>query len=223
MKDLPKNTSEEIRQGCTVIIKHEKLPKLNISRSELTALRELESNKNIKIVKEEKGNATVLMDSEDYDKKMHEHIACGSYRKLDRDSSKKICSLVTSVIKNLKLNEEIKTKLYPKEAMVPRIYGLPKIHKNGIPLHPIVNTIGSPTYKLARFLANLLKPLVGKTSSFVKDSASWINEIGNERLNIDAILASFDVVSLYTKIPISDAIETIRSLTNNDTAKLVEV
>ena len=31
------------------------------------------------------------------------------------------------------------------------------------------------------------------------------------------------MVSLYTKIPVSDAIETIRSLTNDDTAKLVEV
>ena len=105
--------------------------------------------------------------------------------------------------------------------MVPRIYSLPKIHKDGVPLRPIVNTIGSPTYKLARFLANLLKPLVGKTNSFVKDSTSWINEIGNERLNIDDILVSFDVVSLYTKILVSDAIETIRSLTNDDTTKLV--
>ena len=107
--------------------------------------------------------------------------------------------------------------------IIPCIYGLPKIHKYGVPLHPIVNTIGYPTYKLERFLANLLKPLVGKTSSFVKDSASWINEIGNKNINIDDILVSFDVVSLYTKILVSDAIETIRSLTNDDTGKLVEV
>ena len=63
---------------------------------------------------------------------------------------------------------------------------------------------------------------MGKTNSFVKDSASWINEIGNEKLNIDDILVSLDVVSLYTKISVSDAIETIRSLTDDDTAKLVE-
>ena len=163
------------------------------------------------------------MDSEDYDNKMHEHLACGSYRKLDQDPSKKICSLVTSVIKNSNLNEDIKTKLYPKEAMVPRIYGLPKIHKDGVPLRPIVNTIGSPAYKLARLLANLRKPLVGKTISFVKDSASWINEIGNEKLNIGDILVRLDVVSSYTKIPANDAIETIRSITNDDIAKLVEV
>ena len=63
---MPENISEEIRQECAVIIKRAKPPKLNISRSELTALRELKINRNIKIVKVEKGNSTVLMDSKDY-------------------------------------------------------------------------------------------------------------------------------------------------------------
>ena len=72
-------------------------------------------------------------------------------------------------------------------------------------------------------MENLLKPLVGKISSFVKDSASWIQEISNETLDENDILVSFDVVSLYTKIPVTDAIETIKELTNEETAKLVEV
>ena len=62
---------------------------------------------------------------------------------------------------------------------------------------------------------------MGKTNAFGKDSASWINEIGNEKLNIDDILVSFDVVSFYTEIPANDAIETIISLTNDDTTKMV--
>ena len=102
---------------------------------------------------------------------------------------------------------------------MPRIYGLPKVHKNGVPLCPIVNTIGFPTYRLAKYLANLLKPLVERTSSFVKDSASWIQEISNETLDENDILVSFDVVSLYTKILVTDAIETIKELTNEETAK----
>ena len=116
-----------------------------------------------------------------------------------------------------------KRNFFPKEGIAPRIYGLLKIHKNGIPLRPIVNTIGSPTYKLAKYLATLLKPLVGKTNSFVKDSTSWVKEICNEPLDTGDILVSFDVLSLYTKIPVDEAIATIKFLTNADIATLVEV
>ena len=86
-----------------------------------------------------------------------------------------------------------------------------------------MNIIGSPTYKLAKHLAILLKPLVGQTISLVKDSTSCVQDICNETLDANDILVSFDVVSLYTKIPVDEAITTIRNLTNDDTAKLVEV
>jgi hypothetical protein len=39
-----------------------------------------------------------------------------------------------------------KNKLIPKDPIVPHIYGFPKIHKEGIPLRPIVNMNGSPMY-----------------------------------------------------------------------------
>ena len=87
-------------------------------------------------------------------------------------------------------------------------------NKNGALLRPIVNTIFSPTFGLAKFLTKLLKPLVGRTNSFIKDSMTWINEIHKEKLNKEDILVSFDVTSLYTKIPLNEAIETIRELTD---------
>ena len=39
----------------------------------------------------------------------------------------------------------------------------------------------------------------------------------------DGILLSFDVVSLYTKIPIDEAIDIIKNKVDNDIANLVEV
>ena len=93
--------------------------------------------------------------------------------------------------------------------MVPHIYGIPKIHKQGYPLRPIVNTIGSLNYNLAKYLENL-KPLVGKNNSFVKDLETWVEEISKEKLNEEDKLVSFDVVSLYTKIPIDETIDTIK-------------
>jgi len=53
-------------------------------------------------------------------------------------------------------------------------------------------------------MAQKLKPLDGRTKSFVKDSASFINEVKDIRLGLGDLLVSFDVVSLYTKIPIKN-------------------
>ena len=84
------------------------------------------------------------MNSEDYIEKMREHLACGSYVKLDKDPSKKITKKVTKTIRSEHLDDHIKNKLYPKDCIQLRIYGLPNIHKDGVPLRPIVNTIGLP-------------------------------------------------------------------------------
>ena len=71
----------------------------------------------------------------------------------------------------------ISHKLIESNPLTPTIYGLPKIHKEGTPLRPIFYTIGGPKYLLVKYLARNLKPLIGKTSSFVKDSFSFVNEL----------------------------------------------
>jgi hypothetical protein len=67
--------------------------------------------------------------------------------------------------------------VYCKKAFRASLYGLPKIHKEGIPLRPIVNTIGSPTYELESYVAKILGPLVGGTESYIKDSNDFVNLI----------------------------------------------
>jgi len=47
--------------------------------------------------------------------------------------------------------------LNTSNAILPRAYGLPKIHKAGYPLRIIVSSIGSPLHSLALFLQDLSK------------------------------------------------------------------
>ena len=96
--------------------------------------------------------------------------------------------------------------------MPPRIYGLAKIHKQNTPLRPIVSTIGSPTYQLAKYLTKLLPPHLGNTEHFIKDSTHFINKIQEIKLNPEDILVSFDVVSLFTKVPLRDTLNIIEVL-----------
>lgn len=160
----------------------------------------------------------------DYRSKMLDHLhKSGSYRNLPKNMLKKVARKVALAIKSISSLSSLHHKLIESNPITHRIYGLPKIHKEGTPLRPIVNTIGGPTYLLAKFLVLKLKPLVGRTESFVKDSASYIKELKDIKLDPGDILASFDVVSLFTCIPIGEALEVINCLTDPDTAKLVEI
>ena len=85
-----------------------------------------------------------------------------------------------------------------------RLYGLSKLYKQNIPLHPIVSAIGSYTYNLPKFLTDILKPIASNKYT-VKDSFSFTNEL----LSISSVtfMCSFDVVSLFTNIPIDKTID----------------
>ena len=121
-----------------------------MSREETSALRKLKPNKEIIILKANKGNATVVMNTYDYHRKMIEHMTMsGGYKKVEKDPSNKIIWEITRAIQNSSLDDSIKKKITPNP-IVPRIYRLPKVHKDICPLRPIVNTIGLPSYGLAR-------------------------------------------------------------------------
>ncbi|XP_063529636.1 uncharacterized protein LOC134740911 [Cydia strobilella] len=98
----------------------------------------------------------------------------------------------------------------------PKIYGLPKIHKNDWPLRPIVSQIDSPTYKASRFLSGLLQPLTGKTSSFVRNSTHFVQLLEGVTLQEDELMVSFDVASLFTNVPVAETIEIIKRMASRD-------
>ena len=95
--------------------------------------------------------------------------------------------------------------------MCPKLYGLPKVHKTGAPLRPIVSLIGSPTNALAKHLASILQPHVEKAASYVKNSQNFIDLIKNIPLEEKDILVSFDVTFPFTQVPVDEALSIIEA------------
>ena len=78
------------------------------------------------------------------------------------------------------------------------------------PARPIVNTRGSPTYNLAQHLAGVIAPLTGKTFSFVKNAPHFVEKVNKLKVPDSTIMVSFDVKSLFTNVPILEALHVIR-------------
>ena len=92
------------------------------------------------------------------------------------DITLRTLSTVKTYVNTLHKRNEITLKdknlMRPKLAIIGRAHGLPKIHKyyQDIPsFRPIVDTISTPHYGIAKFLSSLLNPLAISNYS-VKDS-----------------------------------------------------
>ena len=121
-------------------------------------------------------------------------------------------------IRNIKskLPEDKYKTLYPTGSSPGKFYGTAKVHKlkednyhvDNLPIRPIVSNIGTASYHLAKYLAQLLKPL-SISSSTVKNSEDFINTFKNEIQPPNYKLISFDVVSLFTSVPLDFTIDLI--------------
>ena len=114
------------------------------------------------------------------------------------------------------MNEETYRRLYPTDAGSPKFYGLPKIHKSGIPLRPIISSIGTVTYNIARELAKILKPLVELSNHHVHNTRDFVEQIKEVRLKKAESMVSYDVTALLTSVPIPPVLKIIEEKLTKD-------
>ena len=111
---------------------------------------------------------------------------------------------------NGKIEKEIYSQIYPTGSQPARLYGLPKMHKiqspNVVPpFRPIVSSLNTYNYQLAKFLCNLLQQHLPSTFT-VSDSFSFVQELNTIDVS-NKFMVSFDVVSLFTNIPLKECID----------------
>ncbi|UYV60357.1 hypothetical protein LAZ67_1000940 [Cordylochernes scorpioides] len=147
-------------------------------------IQSLSRNKDIVITKSDKGSRTVIMNTKDYTTKMNailndpliftpissqeENLAIIKFKKEINILVKKK-SITTEECKSFMSN--IYGKAY--------IYGLPKLHKDNIPLRPIIVYHLSPAAPLSTFLARLLSPMLrdGGATASISSTPDFLNHI----------------------------------------------
>ncbi|XP_075151018.1 uncharacterized protein LOC142225127 [Haematobia irritans] len=185
-----------------------------ISSTVVQTRQYLKENDDILILSADKGGKTVAMNKIDYDQKMKEilHDMC-TYKRIKIDPTSRLQTKNNKLVEKLYnlniITEQEKNKLTSRTAVAPRIYGLPKIHKESTPLRPICSSIDSPSYNLCKYIVGILRNITLDSKYNVKDSADFKTRLENMTIEDDEVLISFDVVSLFPSIPVKLAIQTI--------------
>ena len=212
-------------QGLTCdFIKMGKTDKTNtLTEKEDLALKGLGEDDNIVITKADKGNAVVILNKKDYHDKLLNLLSDETkFDCIESDLTiireNKLKNILTNLVKNNTITKEIFNKIRPVGSRPGIIYGLPKIHKPNYPLRPIISSSGTYNYNLVKLLDELIKPLLSDSKYILKDTFDFIN-IVSKLPSAGVKMVSFDVVSLFTNIPLLETIEIIvkRAFKDNST------
>ena len=169
------------------------------------------------ILKPDKGQGVVLLKKEDYITSMENLFSDRSkFMQVNEDTTIRRVETIKCYI-NTMFNrgevtaEEVK-QMRRKGANRARARGLPKTHKtfeNIPPFRPVVDTSNTPY--IGTYLKTLLNPLTANEFS-MKDTFQVVEEIAkidHTLLDEGYRLVSFDVVSLFTNVPLKRTVNVI--------------
>ena len=187
---------------------------LLLTNDHLVELKDLQYNDDVLISRQDKVAGIVLMNKIDYIDKMNALLSdTTKFKKMDteKDKTVQIEKSLSRLIRQLKQKQLIDStefeQIRPTGTSIPRLYGLPKVHKEGLPLRPILDMSNSPYHALAKWLARKLEPVrrhICKHS--LQDTFDFIEKIKDINTR-GKKLFSLDVASLFTSVPLQETVD----------------
>ena len=129
-------------------------------------MRSLRNNDSVVVLPADKGNATVVMSKSEYTEKAlallrnHPFEVVKSCPK--RKVEEKINKFLWRLFQQRRIKKPMHETLHASACSLPRFYGLAKIYKPDVPLRPVICALQSALYDVSKYLAEILKPLVGR-------------------------------------------------------------
>ena len=154
----------------------------------------------------DKGNGIYVLTEDSYQKGLRDILQGAQFEKetgtaneLYINEEHKIRKKLLNLRKKGKLSADLYEVLAPTGTKPPRLYGLPKVHKQDVPLRPILSMPGSAYHPIAKKIASWLKHLPeARTNTSTEETAQALAQL---KPGVGEKVFSLDVKSLYTNVP----------------------
>jgi len=100
-------------------------------------------------------------------------------------------------------------KLRSSDSILPKAYGLSKVHKENTPFRIIVSSVNTALYSLASFLQDIISESLENSNKHTMNSFGLYNSLSGRQVRDSDMLISLDVISLFTNVPLDLAFESI--------------
>lgn len=201
----------------------------NISANQRARLHSLVNDKAIVIKPADKNLGCVLLDRTTYDNEMLRQLNDQStYSRIFLSNNTQRQNILNGVFEQINQFKHSFSKtddlwklsvmppITPENCAIPQIYGLPKIHKlqkgddaTKIKCRPIIPGFNWLTVNLSRWLGSILQKIVNSIPSISESTDNSIRSIEKTKLPSNIHFITADIESLYTNIPINEAINLV--------------
>ena len=165
-------------------------------------------NDNIIIRKADKSSSYVILNKKEY----FDKINCilndeTKFKAIKKDPTDKVKTQANKLISSLNASENnLNISKIIGDFQPGYLYGNIKTHKLGNPIRPIISQVTTPTYQLSKALNSILTPYI-PAQYMLKSTDDFIDLLRSQ--NCKRIIASLDVESLFTNVPIDSTIDII--------------
>ncbi|XP_069974787.1 uncharacterized protein [Penaeus vannamei] len=179
-----------------------------------TSLKSLKDDDNIIITRPDKGRGIVILNKDDYQNKLQSILDDSSkFKRISCDTASYLLKLEDKLNRLLRpiktsIGEATYNLLTTSGSKPGFLYGLPKIYKLGHPLRPIISAVGTFNYNIAKFLVKIISPLTINQYT-IDNSFAFVKEICSLKPLRPVTMASFDIESLFTNVPLRETTEII--------------
>jgi len=198
-------------------------PQRNKRKPLYESIRALGDDQSIHILSADKGGATVVLDTIDYDREAHRQLEDKkTYTELDqpqyqnglKETAETVKKLADTFLRGGHITKTEHSVFHAKLKNLEGsyIYFLPKIHKtfneaiNAFPGRPIAATFMCVVHTLDKFITELTKPLLAIIPGSLIDTTDLLNKLPKGKLTRRTKFVTSDVNSLYPAIPWEDGI-----------------
>lgn len=185
------------------------------------AMKFLKENSSIIVVSSDKGGKAVIMDRKDYIVKMNKYlddnIIAGNYELINDDLptvqlnvEKAYTEIISLINPFLKLDGYLTRPLTPETFLIPLMYGRPKIHKDDIPMRPIVAATDMIGTVLSTWLLKNLQMIAATLEKYnIQNAKKLTPDLLTFKLVPEHKLCSLDYVSMYTNVNVNETCKII--------------